>query len=493
MRRTIFLLLGALEFAAAGLLVVLGAELPSRSDVNQTFEHAGRVTDRAGIQVRLLHRQVGDLRRPELQQLAARLQQETKAVTKTLKSRSVDYESVKTLRDALGDVATGLDGLAETLDPERIGRLGKGLGETADFLDKKVVPTAQTAADSLDGVTDALRHDAKDLSALLREAPPDLQAARDAHESLGRFDEGLGKMRGTLKPERIGTLREGFSGLEDALTGGAGEVERLANYTYPSVRFDGLRAVIDNKPFWPEGGRIAGGMRKAADGAKAAGEEINNLVRELPKLDASIAESQTIVRKTRDALGATLKQRDKLEPLLKEMPNHVARLADELPKLGEDLGRMLRDTKKLNDVADSLRQAEQGIALAVERWPQLRRTLGRSATLLKTMRGELDNTLKHREDYEAALRQTVVLADSFATLLPLLSEQFGEQMHDQERALDDLGQSIDEVSTALPAYAGATNRLVDTARWLVWLIAGIAGLHGAYLMLGQGLGVRYSP
>jgi len=66
------------------------------------------------------------------------------------------------------------------------------------------------------------------------------------------------------------------------------------------------------------------------------------------------------------------------------------------------------------------------------------------------------------------------------------------ELRQQEHALEDLGSSIDEVSTALPAYAQTTSRLLLTARLLVWLVAAIVGLHAAYLLLSVRLGRQYS-
>src|SRR5438045_3885555 len=108
MRRTVFLTLGVLEFAVAGLLVLLGRQLPRPADVGESFQHARRVTERAGTQVRVLHRQVTGLRRLELRQLSDRLQAQTQTVTRTLRTRSVDYDTVRSMRDALGEVAEGL-------------------------------------------------------------------------------------------------------------------------------------------------------------------------------------------------------------------------------------------------------------------------------------------------------------------------------------------------------------------------------------------------
>src|SRR5262249_45310192 len=124
MRRIVFLSVGVLEFLVATLLVTLGCQLPGRGDVEQSFGRLERVTRRAGSQVQRLRHQPHELRRPELQQLAARLRDQTREVTALLREQSVDFNTVATLRDALGVVGEGLDGLAKTLDPRGVARLG---------------------------------------------------------------------------------------------------------------------------------------------------------------------------------------------------------------------------------------------------------------------------------------------------------------------------------------------------------------------------------
>src|SRR5689334_3118796 len=98
MRRTVFLIMGVAELAVAVLLGCLGYQMPGTGDVDHSFASAGRVTDRAGSQVRLLQQQVQTLRRMELQQLAARLQRQTKAVTTTLRAQPVDFDTIGTMR-----------------------------------------------------------------------------------------------------------------------------------------------------------------------------------------------------------------------------------------------------------------------------------------------------------------------------------------------------------------------------------------------------------
>src|SRR5258708_5334947 len=492
MRNTIFLLLGFLELTVAVVLIGFGYQLPGTAEVDQTFERVEAVTRNSGNQVRIIRAEVSDLRRPEMQDLATNLRLQTRLVTNSLKGQKVDFEQVQVIAHALGDVATGLDGFSETLDTNGIGKLGEGLGATADLLDKKVSPAAGRAADHLDKTTAALKADATALTELLREAPPDLKTAREIYDGLGRFNEGLEKMGGNIRVKRLETMRDGFRGLDSALSTGADQVERLSDYRYPVVRFTGLRPEIEQRKFWPEGDEIADGLRKAADGVRAAGKEIDDMAAELPKLKSTLDESRKMSERTREALGTALKQQAKMEKLLKDVPEQTARLADELPKVTGELSQVLKETEKLKEIAGMLRQAQKTIDSSVSRWPDLRSTLGNSATLLRATQKQLQDTLSHRQEYEASLKQTVVLADAFTSLLPLYTQQIDSQLKEQEHALGDLSHSIDEVGAALPPCAQSANRIVQTGRLLIWLVAAIMALHGAYLALSARLGKQFS-
>ena len=76
--------------------------------------------------------------------------------------------------------------------------------------------------------------------------------------------------------------------------------------------------------------------------------------------------------------------------------------------------------------------------------------------------------------------------------MPLITDQLDGRLDEEEYTLAELGQSLGEVGNALPAYAQTTSRLVETGRALAWLVAGIVGLHGCYLMLSVRMGRRYS-
>ena len=483
MRRVLFVGLGGLELVIAGIIVYLGLSLPRPQTVGDGFDRVETTTRKAGGQIGAMRRQVHELRRPEMQQLAEQLQRQTESVTTSLKRQHVDFQTVATLRDSLRDVARGLDGLSEALDPNRIGQLGSGLGETAKFIDETLVPATTKSADQLDKVTADLAKDAEQLAILLRATAPDLKAAREIHDSLARFDEGLEKMLKLIELKRIDSIKEGFAGMETALDTTAGEVDRLSGYTYPHVKITGKFTVeVENKPFWPNGGKVAEGLRKATEGVRAAGKELDGIGKDLPQVRRSLEESRKVVSQTRAALGQALKQQDKLEPLLRDVPARTAKLAEDLPKLGQEFAKLLRETKRLSDVAASLRQAQKGIDATVSRWPDLRQGMKRTSDLLSASGDQLDRVLKNRTEYETGLAQSTELAETFARTAPLFTAQITTQLAEQERSLADLEKSLDDVGDTLPAYKVSATDLVAAGRLLAWLAATIAALHGAFMI-----------
>src|SRR5947209_7772534 len=111
MRRTLFLVLGVLEAAIALLVAYLGCRVPNHDEISESFGRAQRVTDRVGKQVRLLNKQVEGLKDAQLAEVSERLQAQTQVVTHILRVQAVDFDTVCTIRDALGGVSNGLNGL----------------------------------------------------------------------------------------------------------------------------------------------------------------------------------------------------------------------------------------------------------------------------------------------------------------------------------------------------------------------------------------------
>ncbi|GIW82168.1 MAG: hypothetical protein KatS3mg105_3975 [Gemmatales bacterium] len=482
MNRLLLLGFGLLELVAASLIFHLSCQLPADQEVADSFRRARRVTVESSRQVRLMRQQLNDLRRPELHAVAEQLQQQSRRVAETLREQQIDYDTVQTMRDALKDVSIGLRGIAESFSPEGIGQLGAGLRTVAELIEKDLIPAAEQTADETELLGKQLRDYADKLKTFSTNTSIDLKAAKEVHDSLLRFEEGLRATQALFDVGRVAQMQAGFEGLQTALTTGAEQVSRLADYTYPVITFDGLKPVVTKKPFWPDGETIVEGMKKAADGAKAAREELAQVAKTLPALHKSFDESRTVLRRTRIALAAGLEKQQKIEPLLKSLPNNTVRLAEQLPGLTHRLAEVLRHTARLRSVARSLRQLEAEINETTKRWPKLQKTLMRSADLLQAMHRQLDGTLKNRQTYESALKTTASLAELFGELPPLLTKQFETQIEDQHKGLAELEHSIDDFAEAIPVYESSTLRLLQTGRWLLWLVAGLIMLHGMHTL-----------
>ncbi len=485
MNRRWFPALGVVELVAAAGMALLGGSLPGSPEVHRSFEGARRVTSASGEQVRLLREQVADLRGSRLRPAAERFRAASRTLTATLRAGRVDFETVGTIRDATGRAADGLDGLGRALDPEALGRLGRGLGATADFLDGVVILAAAKSADDLDASSGRLRAVALQFARVLKAAPPDLKPVREVHDGLARFDEGLGSLHSTLDPRRLAALRQATEGAQGVIAEAARLAERAAGYTYPVVKLDGLKPTVGSRPFWPRGAEVGADMRQVAGGVAAMDREIAALAEELPRVQAAVAEGRKSVGATRKALASALGRQDEIERLLAEMPAQAARLGDELPRLTGELARALRGAEGLGEVAAALRQSRAGVEAAAANWPGVRSGLAASAGLLRATRDQMDGVLARRAEYEAAIRQVEGLSGEFAELLPALADGLQARLDREDQALAEMGRGLAQVDEALPEFSRAIARSLMIGRLLAWLVAAVAGLHGASLVVGS--------
>ncbi len=485
-RRLVFLVLGALEFSAAVVLCVFAWAMPGASEVHDGVSRVENMAAQTSAQAERLRDELRTLReqRPKLQEMAEKLRTQMEAATAPWKNPRIDGDAVQSVEDALGDVARGLDGLSELLDPDAVRRMASGFKGAADFLDDQVAPTASRAADQVDESAAALSADARELGQLLYSAPLDLKAARQVRDELSRFTEDLDSLDARLDPARLSALRDGFHGMGNALAGEADQVEERAGAAYVTLHLEGLKPVLDPQPFWPEGKKIAGELRQASRGASQAETDVRALGEELPRLRDSLKESRKAAETARGALNTALQHEDQVAMLLKNSPRRTAQLAEQLPKLGSDLSLLLRQTGRLQEASALLRGAQKSMESAAARWPELRRTLADSAQLLRATQDQLRTALARREDYQNAMNQVVLMARTYSEDLPRMTEQLGERLQEQEDSLQNLGDSIDAASAVLPEWDRGASRFLEMTRLLLYLMGAIFSLHGAYLMVG---------
>jgi uncharacterized phage infection (PIP) family protein YhgE len=499
MRRVFLFSLAALEGAVAAALVVIGLQLPTQKEVSANFGRVGKVTDGTEQQVRLMKEQLADLRTQDFAGKADQLRRHTRTAADTATRQQIDFQTVEAISSSLADVSRGLTTWADTVDAERMKQVSAGLGEAAGFLETGVVAPSEKSATELETALAGLEKESARLATLLRQAPPDLKAARTIHDGLASFDNGLDKLADLVKPDRIAAMKEGLAGMETSLSTTADQVDKVSALSYPIVTFNGLRPNIDMKPFWPDGEKVSDGLRKATKGVQAANQELELMGKSLPDLQKALADSRKSVAQTRESLGKAIKHQEETEKLLKSVPEQTAVLAEALPKMGKTLARMLRETQKLRQLASGLKAVRKTLDDTLKAWPEVAAGLKKSAKVLDEAKTRLDSAAANREEYEKAMRSSSDVARALADLLPAFTDHLDSRLGQQEASLEQMESGLAEVNQSLPEMEEKTNNLVWTVKWLLYLVAALVGLHAGYVLLepvrgpAGGTGPRADP
>ncbi len=121
-RRIVFLSLGVLECLTATIVVVFAWGMPGADEVHDGVGRIESVTEQMSGQLARLRAELQTIReqRPKLRTLAENLRTQMEAATAGLKDRAVDYVSVERLESSMGDLANGLDGLADAFKPDAV-------------------------------------------------------------------------------------------------------------------------------------------------------------------------------------------------------------------------------------------------------------------------------------------------------------------------------------------------------------------------------------
>jgi len=220
-----------------------------------------------------------------------------------------------------------------------------------------------------------------------------------------------------------------------------------------------------------------------------AGEDVTHGFNSAERVTRRAADQVQILRRQVEEL-----RRPELMQLAERLQSQTRTVAGNVKNKPIDFDTVEAMRDALAQIADTLdnlaRQVPDGNNAAPS--PELRATFTRSAKLLRTSSSQLNKALQHREEYEETMRQSVALAELFASTLPLLTEQLDNRLGEEEHALNELAGSLDEVRACIPVYATTTVHVMQSGRLLAWLGASLAALHAGYLIMSASLGRRYS-
>ncbi len=482
MRKLLFTGVGVLEVVIAIAIGLIGLKLPNRAEVSANFDRVEKVTDGSEKQVRLMRVQVSDLRQQDFATKADRLRVHTRTAADMAGRQQVNFDTVVAIARSLSEVSKGLTAWANTVDADQLKKVSDGLGETAKYLETGVADPSEKSAAELELALGTLEKDSVKLAALLRQAPADLKSVRAIHDGLASFDTGLEKLSELMTAEKITAMKDGMAGLETSLSSTADQVAKVSAITYPVVTFVGLKPNVEMKPFWPDGDKVAEGLRKATKGVQAANKQFTTLEKNLPDLEKALAASRKSVGQTRDTLGAALKQQSETEQLLKTVPAQTAALAEALPKIGRALATMLRETKKLRDLAKGLQAVQKTLDDTLKTWPEVAKGLKQSAVVLDRAREQLDQAASHRDDYERAMQSSSQIARSLADLLPAFTDQLDSRLGQQEASLEQMEAGLGEVNKSLPMMEEKTSDLIGMVKVLLYLVGTLLAFHAAWVL-----------
>src|SRR5262245_39508942 len=117
MHRTVFLILGALQFAVAVVLGVLGYLLPGPEAAYQGAKRVDALLGRAAERVLSLEKELQEVRSPEYRRLLREIQMQLPALKSRLNPATVNFDAVRAAGQSLEHLARLLDHAARAVEP----------------------------------------------------------------------------------------------------------------------------------------------------------------------------------------------------------------------------------------------------------------------------------------------------------------------------------------------------------------------------------------
>jgi hypothetical protein len=441
MRRRVLISIGILETLLACVLIVVGFRLPASERIDQGFERVGSVSRGAQREVQLMRHQIAEVRRKDFPKVASQLRTQSRAVTTNLKAQAIDFDSVEATSEALGAVAQGLESWSETLDAGKYLPTARGLGLTADIIDLQVVVST--------ALSPYLGGDFNPEQAVER-----FRCVAAGQELAAAFLGG-GSICRDCNRERFEAARAALRDLDSALASAVRQVDLLSDALIPVVTPNGvLPPTIEMRPVWPEGRRVADGLRQSRSRIQAINRDVDRIIR---------------------TIAGT--------PGIDELPDQLGqvRFGGELAELARSSSSGLRNPAQLRDLSNGLRRTQRGIEESLRAWPELVETMHRSATVLNGSHRQLEVVLAQRAECERAVRNSQQLADTTEELLQGYSSKLDVRLGEQERTLGQMERSLGEVNEALPVVAQSATDLLSVVRWMFWLIGALLALHGIFV------------
>ena len=429
--------------------------LPSKAELDQVANTAGKASENAIEQIELLGSTIDDFQQPNIQTSIDNASLQAKAVADVLKGQSIDLETVQVLHDAFGDLADGLEKTGDFIDPENAIALATSLEITATFLETSVATNALEIAGQVEKVAIAFSNNAARLNQFLETKPFDLKAIEQLRNTLNSYSKAIN----SINQYQLSTAD--FNAIAKSLE----EVSLQVDY-YGTFRI------------LPGDTKTA--SRNAAKSLRVIAAKTKLLGKQLPQIRAAVTDSKKTVDAAKLMLDNALKQRDTIEPILSDLPEQFVFLSEEFPKLALNFTSLMRETSKINQAADILRETAMRTRKASEELPKIQASISRGTKLLANSQQQLQHVIENRDKYDVALKQTVVTLEGLSVAIPATKTQIDQRLQEQKRILDGFEVTVRQTDNMISAYHSSLQYTFKLLRLL--LFAAVAITIGSFFL-----------
>ena len=224
--------------------------------------------------------------------------------------------------------------------------------------------------------------------------------------------------------------------------------------------------------------------RNLAKGLRQVAVKLNLASKLLPEFRAAVSDSIKTVDGAKGMLDNALKQRDAIEPVLKDLPKQFVFLSEEFPKLTLKFTDLIRETSKITQTAKVLRETSMRTRAACEGLPQIQASISRGTKLLASSQQQLKHVIVNRDKYDMALQQTVVTLESLSVTIPATKSQIDQRLHEQKVILAGFEGTAQETQEMVSAYLASLRYTVKLLKFL--LFSAIAITAGSFLFRNWG-------
>ena len=444
--------------------------LPSKAELDQFANTAGKASENAIEQIALLGSTIDDFQQPNIQTSIDNAGLQAKAVAEVLKGQSIDKETVQVLHDAFGDLADGLEKTGDFIDPENALAMATALEDAAEKLETSVVPNA-------DEIANKIEEGVKSFDSMTKHLNRIAESSRSGFNNSQQLLSSITSIRNLLKDiEDVILVLETISGssypLVNAVADGA---HTLANDT----RLPGF----PNKSYLPQG--VTKNALLVSTQGKALAKELHYFkTKKFPDIRTNLRETRKGMALAEASLKNGLEHRVDIEQFLAHVCQQLEYLSKEYPRLALQFATVVRDTSKVKAIAATLRASGKRIRTASTELPKIQASISRGTKLLANSQQQLQHVIENRDKYDVALKQTVVTLEGLSVAIPATKSQIDQRLQEQKRILDGFEVTARQTDKMISAYHSSLQYTFKLLRLL--LFAAIAITIGSFFLRLRG-------